>query len=519
MLHCGMIPATGSLARKGSLERVRFDLTDQTEHQGSLPPVPSHCLPPHPRHGLLFGAPPRLSGISFMTDFTSLGLSAPILRALGEEGYTIPTPIQAAAVPHLMQGRDLVGLAQTGTGKTAAFALPLMHRLALRRTPPPRLGARVLVLAPTRELATQIGDSFASYGRHLGLSKTVVFGGVGQGKQADALRRGVDVLVAAPGRLLDLCSQGLCDLSQVEALVLDEADRMLDMGFVRDIKRIVAMLPRDRQTILFSATMPAAVAALSATLLRDPVRVEVAPPSTTVQRIRQTVMFVNAADKKEVLLHLVTQPSVGQAIVFTLMKHEANKVSDALNEAGIVAAAIHGNKSQARREMALDGFRSGTVKILVATDIAARGIDVDDVTHVFNFDLPNEPASYVHRIGRTARAGREGWAISLCDEDQRAWLRDIEREIGKPITVFSGHTWHSEDAANSTKPAPKLGGGGGNRSPRPPGAQGRPGGDRNAGANRAAKPGRTAPKPAGGGGNRNAPLAGRGPARAPTRRH
>jgi ATP-dependent RNA helicase RhlE len=450
-----------------------------------------------------------------MTDFTALGLSAPLLRALTEEGYTIPTPIQAAAIPHVLKGRDLIGLAQTGTGKTAAFALPLMHRLTQRRVAPPRLGARVLVLAPTRELATQIGDSFTSYGRHLGLTKAVVFGGVGQGKQAEALRRGVDVLVAAPGRLLDLCSQGLCDLSQVEALVLDEADRMLDMGFVRDIKRIVAMLPRDRQTILFSATMPTSVATLSATMLRDPIRVEVAPPSTTVQRIRQTVMFVAADDKKAALLHLVSQPSVGQAIVFTLMKHEANKVTDALTEAGVSAAAIHGNKSQAKREMALDGFRAGTVKVLVATDIAARGIDVDDVTHVFNFDLPNEPASYVHRIGRTARAGREGWAISLCDAEQRAWLRDIEKEIGKPITVFSGHQWHSEAAANSTLPAPKLGGGG-HRSGNPGRAPQRTGGGNGSGAPRPAQP--AARNGNGGGAGRNAPPAGRSSLRAPSRR-
>ncbi|WP_419897403.1 DEAD/DEAH box helicase [Roseomonas sp. USHLN139] len=439
-----------------------------------------------------------------MTDFTGFGLAEPIQRALTEEGYTTPTPIQAAALPHLMQGRDLVGLAQTGTGKTAAFALPIMHRLMQDKRPAPRLGARVLVLAPTRELATQIGDSFTSYGRHLNLSKTVIFGGVGQGRQADALRRGVDVLVAAPGRLLDLCNQGLCDLSQVEVLVLDEADRMLDMGFVRDIRRIVAMLPTDRQTIMFSATMPASVAQLAGSLLRNPERVEVAPPSTTVQRIRQTVMFVEAAEKKNVLLHLVGQPSVGQAIVFTLMKHEANKVADSLNEAGVVAAAIHGNKSQARREAALNGFRSGEVKVLVATDIAARGIDVDEVTHVFNFDLPNEPASYVHRIGRTARAGRDGWAISLCDEDQRAWLRDIEKEIGKPITVFSSHPWHSEAAANSTKPAPKLGGGG-HRGPRPPHG----GGQRSGQGQGHGQQGRgdRAPQRAGGGGSH----AGAGP--------
>ncbi|MFC3127538.1 DEAD/DEAH box helicase [Pseudoroseomonas globiformis] len=410
-----------------------------------------------------------------MTNFDGFGLCAPLLQAVQEEGYATPTPIQAGAIGPLLQGRDLIGLAQTGTGKTAAFTLPLLHRLAEKRRAPPRLGARVLILAPTRELASQIGDSVNRYGRHLGLSATVVFGGVGQGRQVEALRRGVDVLVAAPGRLLDLCGQRLCDLSGVEALVLDEADRMLDMGFLRDIRRVIALLPPERQTALFSATLSPSIATLAHSLLRDPARVEVTPPSSTVQRIRQTVMFVEAEAKKEALLHLVSQRSVERAIVFTLMKHEANKVSDALTEAGISAAAIHGNKSQNRREAALNGFRDGSVKVLVATDIAARGIDVDDVTHVFNFDLPNEPASYVHRIGRTGRAGREGWAVSLCDPDQRAWLRDIEREIGKPIPVFAGHPWHSEAAQNSTRPAPKLGGGGGRGRTGRPGAPPRQG--------------------------------------------
>jgi ATP-dependent RNA helicase RhlE len=396
-----------------------------------------------------------------MTSFADLHLSEPLLRALAEEGYTEPTPIQLGSIPHLLAGRDLLGLAQTGTGKTAAFALPILHRLAERRVQPPLRGARVLVLAPTRELASQIDDSFAAYARHMRLSHTVIFGGVGQGRQVEAIKRGVDVLVAAPGRLLDLMGQGYVDLSQLEVLVLDEADRMLDMGFVRDIRRIVATLPQDRQTLMFSATMPKSIAELSASMLRNPARVEVTPPSTTVERVRQLVMFVDGGSKKPAIEMLVKSPKVTRAVVFTLMKHEANKVAEHLTKAGIVAEAIHGNKSQGARERAMTGFRTGAVKVLVATDIAARGIDVDEVSHVFNYDLPNVPESYVHRIGRTGRAGREGWAVSLCDAEQRAWLRDIEREIGQPVPVFADHPYHSEAAANSTMRPPVLGGGGG----------------------------------------------------------
>jgi ATP-dependent RNA helicase RhlE len=395
-----------------------------------------------------------------MTSFADLHLSEPLLRALAEEGYTEPTPIQLGSIPHLLAGRDLLGLAQTGTGKTAAFALPILHRLAERRVQPPLRGARVLVLAPTRELASQIDDSFAAYARHMRLSHTVIFGGVGQGRQVEAIKRGVDVLVAAPGRLLDLMGQGYIDLSQLEVLVLDEADRMLDMGFVRDIRRIVATLPQDRQTLMFSATMPKSIAELSASMLRNPARVEVTPPSTTVERVRQLVMFVDGSSKKPAIEMLVKSPKVTRAVVFTLMKHEANKVAEHLTKAGIVAEAIHGNKSQGARERAMTGFRTGAVKVLVATDIAARGIDVDEVSHVFNYDLPNVPESYVHRIGRTGRAGREGWAVSLCDAEQRAWLRDIEREIGQPVPVFADHPYHSEAAANSTMRPPVLGGGG-----------------------------------------------------------
>ncbi|WP_264996959.1 DEAD/DEAH box helicase, partial [Komagataeibacter rhaeticus] len=408
-----------------------------------------------------------------MTTFADLHLAEPLLRALDEEGYTQPTPIQAGAIPYLLEGRDLLGLAQTGTGKTAAFALPILDRLFREKGRAHPKGARALVLAPTRELASQIGESFASYARHMRFSHAVVFGGVGQGRQIEALRRGVDVLVAAPGRLLDLMGQGHVDLSGLEVLVLDEADRMLDMGFVRDIRKIVAALPTDRQTLLFSATMPKSISDLAHGLLRDPATVQVTPPSSTVDRIRQAVMFVDTANKREALKLLVDSPKVERAVVFTLMKHEANKVAAFLGEHGITAEAIHGNKSQGARERAMSGFRSGNVKVLVATDIAARGIDVDDVTHVFNYDLPNVPESYVHRIGRTARAGREGWAVSLCDAEQRAWLRDIEKNIGKAIPVVSEHPYHSEAAEHSTMRPPVLGGGGRGR-----GGGGRPGGGR-----------------------------------------
>jgi ATP-dependent RNA helicase RhlE len=391
--------------------------------------------------------------------FADLSLAPSLLRALAEQGYENPTPIQAQSIPMLLVGRDVLGMAQTGTGKTAAFVLPLLHRLAAASRPAPKNGARVLVLAPTRELVSQIADGFASFGRHLPFSVTTIFGGVSQFHQVNALKTGVDIIVAAPGRLLDLINQGLCDLSQLEALVLDEADQMLDMGFAKPIERIVATLPTDRHTLLFSATMPKSIAALAESLLRDPAKVEIAPPSTTVERIEQSVMFLDAADKKAALLAQLQTPGIGQAVVFTLQKNIANEVCAFITEAGITAEALHGNKSQGQRERALDAFRNGTVQVLVATDIAARGIDVDTVTHVFNHDLPSLPESYVHRIGRTGRAGRSGYAITLCDAEQRAWLRDVEREIGSTLPVHADHPWHSEAAQHSTKRAPVLGGG------------------------------------------------------------
>ena len=391
--------------------------------------------------------------------FADLGLAPVLLRALDEEGYASPTPIQAQSIPLLLEGRDVLGMAQTGTGKTAAFALPLLHRLAADLRPAPKGGARVLVLAPTRELVSQIAAGFERFGRHLSLRVTTIFGGVSQFHQVNALNEGVDIIVAAPGRLLDLVDQGLCDLSKLEALVLDEADQMLDMGFAKPIERIVATLPKDRHTLLFSATMPKSIAALAETLLRDPANVEIAPPSTTVTRIEQSVMFLDAADKKAALLALLRTPDMGQAVVFTLQKNIANDVCAFISEGGITAEALHGNKSQGQRERALDAFRAGTVQVLVATDIAARGIDVDTVTHVFNHDLPSLPESYVHRIGRTGRAGRSGFAITLCDAEQRAWLHDVEREIGRTLTVHDDHEWHCEVARHSTKRAPVLGGG------------------------------------------------------------
>ena len=389
-----------------------------------------------------------------MTSFSELALIEPIERALRAENYTIPTPIQAAAIPPLLDGRDLLGCAQTGTGKTAAFALPILQRLANQRRPAPRKGARVLVLAPTRELALQIGDSFGAYGRHLGLTRAVVFGGVGQNPQVAALARGVDVLVATPGRLLDLMGQGHAKLSGVEVLVLDEADRMLDMGFIRDIRQIVATLPAQRQTLLFSATMPRDIAALADSMLKNPVKVEVAAPATTVEKVDQWVLFVDRENKRHLLAEMLKDPKMSRTLIFTRTKHGANRVTEHLSRIQVRAQAIHGNKSQGARQAALESFRSGQTRVLVATDIAARGIDVDGITHVINFELPNEPESYVHRIGRTARAGARGVALSFCDREERAFLRDIERLTKQPLQVVADHPFR---AAGGAMPANDAG--------------------------------------------------------------
>ncbi len=366
--------------------------------------------------------------------FAALGVAPPLCKALKAQGYSTPTPIQARAIPLLLQGRDLLGLAQTGTGKTAAFALPILQKLSEQRVQGQQ-HPRALILAPTRELATQIGESFAAYGAQLRLRHAVVMGGVSHSSQARALATGVDIIVATPGRLLDLVHQRHARLDRISHFVLDEADRMLDMGFIRDVQKIVAQLPRSRQSLLFSATMPRDVEHLAAALLREPARVEVTPQSTTVERIEQCVHFVPAAAKRNFLLKLLEDRTMCRVLVFTRTKHNADRVARHLDAAAIPADAIHGNKSQNARQRALENFRSGKSRVLVATDIAARGIDVDGVTHVVNFELPNEPEGYVHRIGRTARAGASGVAISLCDVSERGFLRDIERITRQKLMV------------------------------------------------------------------------------------
>jgi ATP-dependent RNA helicase RhlE len=364
-----------------------------------------------------------------------------VLKALHEAGYKTPTPIQAQAITPILEGRDLLGIAQTGTGKTAAFAVPLIELLGRRPLKPGPGRTRVLVLTPTRELAAQVEASFRTYGRFTPLRSTVIFGGVGQDRQVKALVRGLEVLIATPGRLLDLMQQRHARLDQVEFLVLDEADRMLDMGFIRDIKKITAALPAQRQTLLFSATMPEAIAELAHEQLKDPVRVEVTPQATTVERVEQKLLFVDKSRKRDLLRHLLSDPGIFQALVFTRTKRGADKVSDDLAAAGIGAGAIHGNKAQNHRERTLRSFRSGQLRVLVATDIAARGLDIPGVSHVFNYELPDEPESYVHRIGRTARAGREGVAIAFCSPDELEQLRDIERIIGQELEVDAGHPY------------------------------------------------------------------------------
>jgi ATP-dependent RNA helicase RhlE len=370
--------------------------------------------------------------------FLTLGVAEPIQRALAAENYVEPTPIQAAAIPLILSGRDVLGIAQTGTGKTAAFGLPLLQRLAVERFPVGPRGARALILAPTRELAVQIHDDLRRYGRHLGLRYAVVLGGVNQNRQIEALRRGVDILVATPGRLLDLVQQKHVLLSPVSMLVIDEADRMFDMGFIRDVRRIVSQLPRQRQSMLFSATMPADVAHLVSEVLRNPARIDITPAHVTTDRIDQRVHFVAAQDKRGLLLELLGDEAMRRVIVFTRTKHGANKLADVLVKAGHRADAIHGNKSQNARQRALEEFRGGRSRILVATDIAARGIDIDDVSHVINLDIPDVAESYVHRIGRTARAGNGGVAIAFCDPAEHNSLRAIERLVKRPLTVIVG---------------------------------------------------------------------------------
>tara|TARA_Y100000588_G_scaffold164035_1_gene178155 strand:+ start:13038 stop:14429 length:1392 start_codon:yes stop_codon:yes gene_type:complete len=388
-------------------------------------------------------------------------------RAVAAQGYDTPSPIQEECIPHLLEGRDLLGTAQTGTGKTAAFTLPLLERLAENSRRPHKGTPRALILAPTRELAAQIGDSIETYGRYLHLSHTVIFGGVKQFHQVKALRRGVDILVATPGRLLDLMQQGFIKLHEIEFFVLDEVDRMLDMGFIPDVKRVLAKIPADRQTLFFSATMAPKMEALAKTMVRNPVRVAITPEKPTVELIEQKVLFVQKKNKDVLLASLLKDSKVQKALVFTQMKHVANKVVKTLSRSGIRGTAIHGNKSQAARTRALDDFKHGRVKVMVATDVAARGIDVDNITHVFNYDMPMEAETYVHRIGRTARAGTNGHSISFCTTEDRACLRNVERLLGKPVPVDKKHDHHCERASKSSASHPagkQFGRGGGRRS-------------------------------------------------------
>ncbi len=380
--------------------------------------------------------------------FENLNLVAPILKAVDAEGYTMPTPIQEQAIPIILEGKDLVGCAQTGTGKTAAFAIPLLQLLykEQKNEKGPR-AIKALIMTPTRELAIQIDESLTAYGRYTGIKHTVIFGGVAQGPQTNALKAGVDILVATPGRLLDLINQKYIKLDHVKLLVLDEADRMLDMGFSHDMKKIIALLPIKRQTLLFSATMQPEITKMINTILTNPAKIEVTPVSSTVDNIDQTVYFVDRKDKKSLLLQLLKNKSIDSALVFTRTKHGADKVAKALEKARISAQAIHGDKSQMARQLALNNFKLKRTRVLVATDIAARGIDVQELSHVINFDMPNMPETYVHRIGRTGRAGMGGTALSFCDSEEKGYLRDIQKLIAKKIPVIENKTYSFSDAA------------------------------------------------------------------------
>ena len=389
--------------------------------------------------------------------FKNLKLIDPLLRAVREEGYEAPSPIQQQAIPLLLQGRDILGCAQTGTGKTAAFALPILQTLYQQPRGANKRSLQALVLTPTRELALQIMESFQIYGRYTGLKTACVYGGVSQNAQVDALRVGVDILIATPGRLIDLMDQRLCDLRTVTIFTLDEADRMLDMGFIHDVKKVIAKLPAQRQTLLFSATMPKEIEALAATILKNPAKVAVTPVASTVDTTEQSVYFVDKPNKIKLLTELLQDENIVSALTFSRTKHGADRICKRLCRAGIAARAIHGDKSQNARQSALQDFKNGRARVLVATDIAARGIDIEQLSHVINFDLPNEPETYVHRIGRTGRAGLSGIAISLCDFDEKAYLKDIQKLINKEIAVVEDHPWPMQHF----EPAPP-------KPPRPP---------------------------------------------------
>lgn len=449
------------------------------------------------------------------TTFNDLGLIEPILKALETEGYTHPTPIQAQAIPHLIKGRDLLGCAQTGTGKTAAFAIPILQELS-SKPPAAKRAIRTLILTPTRELAIQIGESFASYGRNLQIRQTVIFGGVGQRPQTDALHRGVDVVIATPGRLLDLMQQGFVHLNGLEVFVLDEADRMLDMGFIHDVKKVIAKIPAKRQTLFFSATMPPVIAKLASSILTDPIRVDVAPVSSTADTIDQHLYMVDRADKNKLLIHLMQGDTIREALIFTRTKHGANKVAKILVQEGIGAEAIHGNKSQTARQNALKNFKEGKIRALVATDIAARGIDIDGLTHVINFDIPNIPETYVHRIGRTGRAGASGRALSFCDHEEKAYLRDILRLIDRDIPIVEEQPYRMIGGPKKVEPEVRE-----PRQPRGPGRGNQPrtqGRDQSRGQGQRREGGNSAsPRAPRAGGERQGQGQGQRPAQRPAR--
>lgn len=400
--------------------------------------------------------------------FENLNLIEPILKALKTEGYTNPTPIQAQAIPYILQQRDILGCAQTGTGKTAAFSIPILQLLHQQQPQGGQRKIKALVLTPTRELAIQIGDSLKAYGKNTGLKHTVIFGGVPQRAQTDALRAGVDILVATPGRLLDLMAQKYVHLEHIQMFVLDEADRMLDMGFVHDVKKVLKVLPEKKQSLFFSATMAPEIMKLADTILVDPAKVEVTPVSSTANTIKQAVYYVKKSDKKNLLIHLLKDGEIDRALVFTRTKHGADRVARDMTKAGVQAEAIHGNKSQNARVRALDNFKKSQTRVLVATDIAARGIDVDDLSHVINYELPNEPETYVHRIGRTGRAGASGVALSFCDAEETSYLVDIQKLISKSVPVIDNHPYPmtAKDFAEaaSTVAQKKRGGGNGGRN-------------------------------------------------------
>ncbi len=419
-------------------------------------------------------------------EFKDLNLMDRILDAIRDEGYTSPSPIQEQAIPPALMGRDILGCAQTGTGKTAAFAMPILQRLdkmtdyAAFSAGAPRK-VRALILTPTRELALQIYDSFRAYGRYLKLRTAVIMGGVAQGPQVDAIKRGLDILVATPGRLLDLVYQGILDIGRVEILVLDEADRMLDMGFVDDVKKVIEIIPEKRQTLFFTATMPPEILKLTKNILTDPVSLAVTPVSSTVDLTTQYVYFVDKSNKLDLMIHLLkADKSIKNVLIFSKTKHGANKLSEKLSQAGIRSQAIHGNKSQGARQSALDGFKRGSIRALVATDIAARGIDIDELSHVVNYELPNVPETYVHRIGRTGRAGHTGVAISFCDFDEKMFLNDIERLTKKKLEIVDGHPYpmkvFTKAPPKQRQPRPNRGRSGGEGQNRGNGGQNRGGG-------------------------------------------